>query len=174
MATGAGEDAPVEPWRQVEEKVMEEKVVEEKVVEGKVMEEKVVEEKVVEEKVVKEVVEEKVVVEEEEEEKEGEGVEGAEGPQPTEALATGPGGDEAEAGEGEDPAGVDGRLEATRRKRREEAVASKFRSPRGSPASAASPRAKRPRDVSALDSFFTNGPRLQPASPDVPRRSSAP
>ena len=93
-------------------------------------------------------------------------------PRATAAPVIGPALDGAEAGGGGDPAGAERSLERKRRERCEEEaakVASKARAPA---ASAASPRSKRPREVSALDSFFTNGPRLQPASPGVPRRTS--
>ena len=116
-------------------------------------------------------------------------------PVPSAAPAIGTEGDGAEAGGGEEPVAAEGALERKRRKRREEAAAkaaskaeSKARTPAAPAALAAlaalaaptvpaaspkaSPRSKRPREVSALDSFFVNGPRLQPASPDVPRRSS--
>ena len=111
-------------------------------------------------------------------------------PVPSAATAIGTEGDGVEAGGGEEPAAAEGVLERKRRKRREEAAAkaaSKAESkahtqaapaapaaPAASPKAMpkASPRSKRPREVSALDSFFVNGPRLQPASPDVPRRSS--
>ena len=108
----------------------------------------------------------------------------AKGPRPTAALVvTGLEGDTAGAGADgkQPPATADGteQLEHRRRKRRaEEEGARKHESkheskPRSPAVTAASPRAKRPRDVSALDTYFTNGPRLQPASPDVPRRPSA-
>ena len=103
-------------------------------------------------------------------------------PAPSAAAAVGSEADGAEAGGGEEPAGAEGALERKRRKRREEPTAkaaSKALTPALTPeltpaapvAQAASPRAKRPREVSALDSFFTNGPKLQPASPGVPRRT---
>lgn len=93
-------------------------------------------------------------------------------PAPTVAPAIGPEVDGAEAGGREEPAGAEAALERKRRKRREEAAAKAASKARTPAAPAASPLNKRPREVSALDSFFTNGPRLQPASPDVPRRSS--